>query len=256
MKDMIDTLFFSFLSNYTTGMSFSLANKHILITGATDGLGLAIAKELIKHKAHLIVHGKSRERIEQTVKELKQLGAKKVDSLLCDLTKLETIVPTFSDIDTLDVLINNAGVWLEGNTIDATPEKIIELTKVNTLAPLVISRTLLPRLQESEFGQVLNIVSIAGVEIPTGFYHTIYTATKYAMQGFTEGLAKEFAFKNLRVMGIYPGGMNTNLFKKAGNIYKESESWMFDTKESAEAVVFMLTRDKSVNVKRIDIIKQ
>lgn len=237
-------------------MSFSLANKRILITGATDGLGLAIAKELVKHNAHLIIHGRSVERIESTITQLKKLGAEKVESLLCDLTDTEKVVAVFSEIDSLDVLINNAGVWLEGNTADAPPEKIIELVKVNTLAPLLISRTLLPKLLESEFGQLLNIVSIAGVEIPAGYYHTVYTATKYAMQGFSEGMSKEFAFKNIRVMGFYPGGMKTGIFKKAGNNYKEDEPWAFDPQESAEAVAFMLTRDKAVDLKRLDLIKQ
>lgn len=237
-------------------MSFPIANKRVLITGATDGLGLAIAKELVQQKVRLIIHGRSQEKVAQTKKELEDLGAEKVEILFCDLTKIDTIVPAFSAIDSLDVLINNAGVWLEGNTIDAKPEKIIELVKVNTLAPLLLTQTLLPRLLESEFGQLLNIVSIAGVEIPAGYYHTIYTATKYAMQGFTEGIAKEFYDKNLRVMGLYPGGMKTNIFKKAGNTYKENEPWMFDPKESAEAIVFMLTRDKSVDVKRMDLIKQ
>ena len=237
-------------------MSFSLKDKRVLITGSTDGLGLSIAKELVKHKAHLIIHGRSEEKVEQTITELKKLGAEKVESFVCDLTQTEKIAATFSEIDSLDALINNAGVWLEGNTADATPEKIIELTKVNTLAPLLITRTLLPRLLEADFGQLVNIVSVAGVEIPSGYYHTIYTATKFAMQGFSEGLAKEFYGKNLRVMGFYPGGMRTGIFKKAGNSYKENEPWMFDPEESAEAIAFMLTRDKSVDVKRMDLVKQ
>lgn len=237
-------------------MSFSLASKRILVTGATDGLGLAIARELVKQNVQLIIHGRSAEKIAQTKNVLERLGATRVETLLCDLQDTDTITQAFSKIDQLDVLINNAGVWLEGNTIDAKPEKIIELTNVNMLAPLLITRILLPRLLSSSFGQILNIVSVAGIEIPSGYYHTIYTATKYAMQGFTEGLAKEFAFKNLRVMGIYPGGMKTDIFKKAGNTYKENEPWMFDPQETAEAVVFMLTRDKAVDVKRLDIIKQ
>lgn len=237
-------------------MSFSLANKRILITGATDGLGLAIAKELIKHKAHLIIHGRSSKRIEQTIKELHQLGAEKVDSLLCDLTKVETIVPAFSEIDTIDVLINNAGVWQGGNFMDMSVDTITQLTHVNMLAPLSITQTLLPRLLASDFGQILTVVSLDGAVIPHEYFGAVYVATKYAMQGFTESLVKEFYRKNLRIMGYYPGGMRTNIFKKAKSTYKENEPWMFDPKESAEAVAFMLTRDKSVNVKRMDLIKQ
>lgn len=233
-----------------------LKDQHILITGATDGLGLSIAKELSTYNPHLIIHGRTQEKVEQTKKDLNELGAKNSDVLVCDLTKTEEIAATFAEIDTLDILINNAGVWLEGNTIDASPEKIIELTQVNMLAPLLITKTLLPKLLHASFGQILNVVSIAGVEIPSGYFHTIYTATKYAMQGFSEGMSKEFAFRNLRVMGYYPGGMKTNIFKKAGNTYKNDEPWMFDPKESAEAIAFMLTRSPDVNIKRMDLIKQ
>jgi len=58
----------------------------------------------------------------------------------------------------------------------------------------------------------------------------------------------------MRVMGFYPGGMNTKLFVKAGETYKDNESWMFDPVESVEAIIFMLTRSKKVNVKRMDLI--
>jgi short-subunit dehydrogenase len=57
-------------------------------------------------------------------------------------------------------------------------------------------------------------------------------------------------------MGYYPGGMETKLFKKAGNDYKEHEPWMFDPQESVEAIIFMLTRNKKINVKRMDLINQ
>lgn len=237
-------------------MSFSLSGKRILITGATDGLGFATAKALAEQNAHIIVHGRTEEKVKQTVDKLRIFSKNPIGMLVCDLTQTETVFKTFSQIDNLDILINNAGIWHEGNSIETTPERIVELVQVNTLAPLLITRAVLPTLLKSEFAQIVSVVSIAGVEIPAGYFHTFYSATKFALQGFTEGLAKEYAFKNLRIMGYYPGGMNTDFFKKAGMTYKTGESWMFDIKESVEALIFMLTRDKSVNLKRMDLIKQ
>lgn len=238
-------------------MAMSLANKTALITGATDGLGKHISLELAKQGANLIIHGRDEEKVHKIIKELKALNATiDIQSLVCDLNKPQEVTKHFSTITKLDILINNAGVWLEGNTLDATPEKIIELTHVNLLAPLLITRSVLPTLLKSGFGQVLSIVSIAGVEIPAGYYHTIYSAVKFGLQGFSEAMAKEFYNKNIRVMGYYPGGMETNLFKKAGNDYKEHEPWMFNTQESVEAILFMLTRDEKVNVKRMDVVNQ
>lgn len=236
-------------------MAMSLSGKQILITGSTDGLGKHTSLALAKQGAHLIIHGRNEDKLSSTINEIKDINSSiKVQGILCDLTNSQEIEEKFSKITELDILINNAGVWLEGNTIDATPEKIIELTNVNLLAPLLITRKVLPLLLKSEFAQVLNVVSIAGVEVPMGYYHTIYSAVKFGLQGFSETLAKEFFNKNIRVMGYYPGGMETNLFKKAGNDYSDHEPWMFNPEESVEGIIFMLTRNKKVSVKRMDLI--
>lgn len=234
-----------------------LKGKTALVTGSSDGLGKQIVLELAKQKVNVIVTGRNEEKLEQVVKLLiQEFPEGKHSRIVCDLNKPDSVAETFSKIDNLDILINNAGVWTEGATIDVNPEKIIELVNVNLASYLLISRALLPTLLQSQFGQLLNVVSVAGYELPAGYFHTIYTATKYGLQGFSEGLTKEFENKNLRVMGFYPGGMETNIFKKAGNDYKDHEPWMFEPKESVEAIMFMLTRNKKVNVKRMDLINQ
>lgn len=168
----------------------------------------------------------------------------------------QLIAERFGSIKELDILVNNTGVWSEGDTIDIAPEKIVELVTVNTTSYLMVTRLLLPVLLKSQYAQILNTISIAGIEIPAGYFHTNYTATKFALQGYTEGLAKEFFNKNLRVMGFYPGGMNTNIFKSAGCDYTDNEPWMFDVMESVEAMIFMLTRNENICIKRMDLIQQ
>ncbi|OGG36711.1 hypothetical protein A2110_00025 [Candidatus Jorgensenbacteria bacterium GWA1_54_12] len=226
-----------------------LKDKKALITGSTDGLGKLLAATLVRKGTQVIIHGRNKEKVENSVKET---GASA--GVVCDFNVPDGVVGAFSGMGDLDILVNNAGVWLEGNTVDAPPEKILELVNVNLASHLLVTRTLLPKLQKAGFGQILNIVSIAGVEIPSGFYHTIYSAVKFGMQGFTEAMVKEFDNKNLRVMGFYPGGMETKIFEKAGDKYLDHEPWMFDPKESVEAIIFMLTRDEKVNIKRLDLI--
>jgi 3-oxoacyl-[acyl-carrier protein] reductase len=231
-------------------MKYNLENKKVLVTGSTDGLGKLLAIELDKLGAKVIIHGKDKNKIDKTIGNLSNSNK----FVLCDLRNSVEVKEKFSEIKELDILINNAGIWAEGNTIDITEERIIELVNVNLASYLLVTRTLLPTLLKSDFSQILNVVSVAGIEIPSGFYHTIYSATKYGLQGFSEAMAKEFEGKNMRVMGYYPGGMNTNLFVKSGENYKENEPWMFDPIESAEAIIFMLTRNPKVNVKRMDLI--
>lgn len=236
-------------------MSYDLKNKTILVTGSTDGLGKLLALELARIGANVIVHGRSSAKTDPIVKELQAINQAGVFGAVdCDLNKPETITAAFAEIKQLDILVNNAGVWQEGNTIEANPAKIIEVANVNLTAPMLITRALLPILLNSPYSQILNTSSIAGVTLPEGYYHTIYTATKWGLQAFTEAMAKEYDGKNLRVMGYYPGGMNTKLFVKGGINYKENESWMFDPQESVEAIIFMLTRNSKISLKRMDLI--
>ncbi len=227
----------------------------MLVTGSTDGLGKKLVFELAKQGANPIVHGRDEKKVAEILNMLtSKYPAVSVQAIICDLNQPKTIASAFKAITHLDVLVNNAGVWLEGDTIEATDSKIEELVHVNLLAPLLVTRTLIPTLIKAPFAQILNVSSIAGVEIPSGFFHTIYSATKFGVQAFSEAMAKEFENKNIRVMGYYPGGMETDLFKKAGLEYKVHEPWMFDPQESVEAITFMLTRDKKINVKRMDLI--
>lgn len=235
-------------------MKLDLKNKKVLITGSTDGLGKLLALELDKLGATVIVHGKDKTKIDNVLDSLKNNNDK--EHVLCDLRNSQEIKEKFSSIKDIDILVNNAGLWAEGNTLDISEERIIDLINVNLASYLIVTRTLLPKLLKSEFSQLLNVISVAGYEVPTAYYHTIYSATKYGLQGFSEAMAKEFDGKNMRVMGYYPGGMDTKLFVKAGEDYKESEPWMFDPMESVEAIIFMLTRNPKVNVKRMDLINQ
>ena len=200
------------------------------------------------------MHGRSSEKAEELIRELDGLNSLQNEFVICDLNEVGKVNQVFGKVKQLDILVNNAGVWLEGDTIDASPEKILELVNVNLASYLLVFRAVLPVLLESEFAQVLNVVSKAGYEVPEGDFYSVYSATKYGLQGFTEATVKEFYNKNLRVMGFYPGGMETKIFKKAGNEYNEKEPWMFDPQESVDAMMFMLTRNPKVNVKRMDIV--
>src|SRR6185312_8828070 len=105
-------------------MALSLSGKTVLITGSTDGLGKALATKLLEQHAHVIIHGRSQEKIDQTINELRELyPTHAIHSLLCDLTDTDAVKREFSTIKTLDILVNNAGVWLDGATTNASLEK-------------------------------------------------------------------------------------------------------------------------------------
>ncbi|MBI2356762.1 SDR family NAD(P)-dependent oxidoreductase [Candidatus Dojkabacteria bacterium] len=232
-------------------MSISLKGKRVLITGSTDGLGRLLAIELSKQGAFVTVHGRDEEKITDILAELSGEGH---SSVLCDFNNAQSVITEMQKVDELDILINNAGMWQEGDTIDLSPQDIPNLVNSNLTGMLLTTRVLLPTLLKSSFSQVLNVSSVAGVEIPSDYYHTVYSSLKWGVQAFSEALAKEFDNKNMRVMGYYPGGMETDFFKKVGMDYEKHEPWMLNPNESVEAMVFMLTRNPKVNVKRLDLI--
>mgnify|MGYP001189023470 CR=1 FL=1 len=234
-----------------------LKKQTVLITGATGGLGKSLTITLARLGCNLIIHGKDKKKVEALSNEIREVNpSSKISTIVCDFNKPSEIIKCFSDVKQLDILINNAGVWAEGETIEITPEKIIELTNVNLLSYLLVTRILLPILKKSSFSQILNVSSIAGIEIPQDYFHTIYSATKFGVQGFSEALAKEFYNKKMRIMGYYPGGMSTDFFIKAGIDYKSDNAWMFNPQESVASIIFMLTRNPKVSIKRMDLINQ
>jgi short-subunit dehydrogenase len=234
-----------------------LTGKTALITGSTDGLGKVTATLLAKAGLNIIIHGRDETKVKAVISEIESVsGDVELDFIISDLSNIAANHEKFSEIKELDILINNAGLWEEGATTDVPLDRLIEVVNVNFTSYLVLTRKLLPILEESEYGQILNVISVAGYEIPTEYYHTVYSATKFGLQGFSESLAKEYEGKNLRIMGYYPGGMTTDLFKKAGEEYKTNEPWMFPVEESAEAIKFMLTRSRKTNMKRMDLVNQ
>jgi short-subunit dehydrogenase len=235
-------------------MAINLKDKKVLITGSSDGLGRLLAIELAKLGANIIIHGKNEEKLSEVFEEVKNANREGDHaSIVCDLSKPEAIESAFGEIGQLDILINNAGVWLEGDFGAATSQKMLELVNVNLASYILCLKTLIPILEKSEFGQVLNVISVAGIEVPTDSTYSVYCATKFGLQGFTEALAKEYENKNIRVMGYYPGGMDTGIFEKAGRNYGRA-TWMFDPMESVEAIIFMLTRNPKVTIKRMDLL--
>src|SRR3989304_1842195 len=161
-----------------------LKNKKILVTGSTDGLGRLLATELAKLGAEIIVHGREEGKAREVLAELKKVNSKvKHSRIICDFNKPGTVSKAFSKITALDILVNNAGVWEEGDTINISIDRLLELVNVNLTSYLLMTRILLPVLTKAEFAQILNVVSIAGYEVPSESFYTIYSATKFGLQG-------------------------------------------------------------------------
>lgn len=235
----------------------SLKNKVTIITGASYGLGKAIALKLAPEGAKLALVARTETELKKAKEEVTNLGAS-CQYYLCDVrdaTAIEgTVQKILKDFGTIDILMNNAGVYFEEPTATMTVERIDAQFATNTLGTVYMTKYVLPTLTHHNTGQIFNVVSIAGVE--TNGEWGIYAATKHAITGFTESLRKELTKTNIKVMAIYPEAIDTHIFQSAGYYqYGPHEPWMMDPDNVADIVVFMLKQPDDVVMGHVEIRK-
>jgi NAD(P)-dependent dehydrogenase (short-subunit alcohol dehydrogenase family) len=194
------------------------AEATILVTGATDGLGRRVAQELAAKGATVLLHGRSPERLEATLEELRsQTGSEKVNSYLADLFSLAAVrhlaERIFSEHDRLDVLVNNAGLISPER---GESEEGYELTfAVNYLSHFLLTRLLLPLLKDSAPARIVNVAS-AG-QSPVDFSNLMlergydamkaYSQSKLAQVMFTFELAEHLRDTGVTVNALHPASL-------------------------------------------------
>jgi NAD(P)-dependent dehydrogenase (short-subunit alcohol dehydrogenase family) len=219
------------------------AEAAVLVTGATDGLGRGVAQGLAAKGATVLLHGRSPERLEATLEELRsQTGNEKVNSYLADLSSLDAVRDLaeriFSEHDRLDVLVNNAGV--------ISPERMksedgYELTfAINYLSHFLLTRLLLPLLKDSAPARIVNVAS-AG-QSPVDFSNLMlergydamkaYSMSKLAQVMFTFELAEHLRGTGVTVNALHPASLMDTKMVQSTFGYS-----MSTVEEGTEAVV-------------------
>lgn len=190
--------------------------KIILITGATDGIGLETAKMLVSSGHTVLLHGRNLENLQRVEKELSILPeAGLVESYLADLSKMSDVVDLVKSVtekhDSLDVLINNAGVYKE--SIQTTPEGLETRFAVNTIAPYLLTKQLLPLFTRA--GRVINLSSAAQfpvdpeavvgrVELSEG---AAYAQSKLALTMWSRHMALSLGNNGPAIIAVNPRSM-------------------------------------------------
>ena len=178
------------------------ASKVVLITGASSGIGKAIA-EFLQSK-NFIVFGTSRN-------PGKQDSAFPLVAL--DVTKPETITSAISEViasaGKIDVLVNNAGIGITGPIEETPDEEIKKAFNTNYFGPINVIKAVLPQMRENNSGLIINVTSIAGyMGLP---YRGIYSASKGALELTTEALRMELRNFNIKMTNVAPGDFATNI---------------------------------------------
>lgn len=182
-------------------------NKTILISGGSDGLGKEIAKLLISNY-HVVILAPSQEKTQKTADEL---GC---DFVVADVSSSEQVKAAIEKIGSVDVLINNAGIWIEGPLETNQPEAIKKVLDVNTLGTIYLTHAVIPQMKDRRAGRIINVISQGGLNAKPN--RSIYYASKWAITGFTKCLELELAEFGIAVTGVYPGKMKTKMYEKVG----------------------------------------
>lgn len=195
---------------------FSLENKKILVTGASSGIGRAIAIECSKMGAEVIITGRNEERLAETYKEL--VGEHPA-YIVADLTKEEDIEHLVALTDSLNGLVNCAGLTIPKPFKFLQESDIETVMTVNFNAPLLLTQRLVKKKKLEKGASVVFISSISGTKV-SYIAGSIYSASKGAINGLCKGLALELAPQQIRVNTVVPGMVETNIVS-GGEIAEE-----------------------------------
>jgi len=225
----------------------TLKNKTAVITGASDGIGRHISLRLAKDSVNLALIGRNKKRLEEVAIQAKELGALKVKTYVCDIQKgddLEKIVNLIiSDFGNIDILINDAGVWQKLMPVEEMEKDTIDNVIGTNLTALVnVTRLFIPILKNREEAAIINVVSKSGVVAQEG--QSVYSASKYGVRGFTEVLRLDLKDSNIKVAGLYQGGINTEMFKKADDNFSTAD--FTEPADLADVVAYMLSLPKKI----------
>ena len=199
----------------------------VLITGSTDGLGREVARRVAALGAHVIVHGRNAQRGAAVVDEIARQGKGSARFYAADfasLARVRSFADTIRrDYTRLDVLVNNAGVWLPDRQVSADGHEM--QFAVNYLAGFLLTRALLPTIVESAPSRIINVAS--GAQSPIDFSDVMlerpgraaqgYGQSKLAQIMFTFDLARELQGKGVTVLTLHPATMmNTTMVRSSG----------------------------------------
>jgi short-subunit dehydrogenase len=217
-----------------------LTGRKVLLTGASGGIGQAIARALHARGASLVVTARRGEVLE---KLRSSLGDERVEPLSADLNDRKDVARLAERCSHVDVLVANAALPASGRIDDFTPEQIDRALEVNLRAPIQIGRALVPVMVERGGGHLVFISSLAG-KVATA-RSPLYSATKFGLRGFAAGLREDLHGSGVGVTTVFPGFISdAGLFADSG-VRLPTGVGTRSPAQVAEAVVRGIERGKS-----------
>jgi short-subunit dehydrogenase len=222
--------------------------KRYLITGASRGIGRAIAEKLAGPDVTLFLHGRDPVALAEVCKALKSSCARLV-SLRHDLAKAERVTSLIAEVgpEPLDLLINNAGIAVVKPFCEITRDEWEQTLAVNVTAPFLLTQHFAPRMRPGS--SVVNVLSVAA---KTGHANwSVYCMSKFALEGFSQAVREELRDHKVRVINVYPGATATDIWDKLAGVWPREK--MISADEVAGAIAYAISRPADVALENITL---
>ena len=220
--------------------------KTIVITGGSDCLGKKLTETLSKEN-NVIILATNEEKMNLVAKE------NNCSYKVCDVSNYERVENAISEIieefNKIDVVINNAGLWIQEELDTNDSDRIKSVIEVNLLGTINVSKAVIPSMKANKDGLIININSQAGINHKAE--RVVYNASKWGVTGFSKSLQDEVAKYGIRVTDVMPGMMKTEMFSRM-NIEKNMANGL-DTKEVARLIQFIIDTPSDVMIPEVGI---
>lgn len=229
-----------------------LSGKKAVVTGATRGIGLGIARALVNAGASVACIGTNIEKLTSSVENIVRSGGE-AKAYICDVASSsavnETAKKILTDFERVDILVNNAGITRDMLMRRITDEQWNDVISVNLNGTFYITRAFVESMRRGKWGRIINIASISGLIGNKG--QANYSASKAGVIGFTRTVSKELANRNITVNAICPGFIDTDMTAVLDDAYKQvllsniPVGRMGVPEDIANAVLFFASPDSS-----------
>ena len=227
-----------------------LANKAAVVTGASRGIGRAIALRLGRMGASVAICARKRADIEQTAASFREEGIRALP-IVADVTlagDVERLIErTSTEFGEIEVLVNNAGIGLFGSFYERSESDWDAVLNTNLKAVFLASRAVAARMIRSGSGHIINISSLASKSAFSG--GALYCASKWGLRGLTACMAEDLRAHGVRVSVICPGSVNTEFSPHSGR----TSATLLQPEDVAHAVVTLLTQSPGSFISEIDL---
>jgi len=232
--------------------SVELAGKTTVVTGASSGIGAAIARRFAESGSHVVLAARRREKLEELAAEITSAGGKAlaVPTDVTDYSQVEQLIKTATtETGSVDILVNNAGHAIAKSVVDSTPDEMDAQVNSNLRGLMYGCRAALPGMIAQGAGQIINI----GSNCSTRHYpdYAAYVAAKFAVLGFSRSLYEEVREQGVRVNVLMPAAVNTAWGDVAGAELPWPREERLQPDDLAEAALFCVAMPQRVQVESI-----